>query len=89
MSDIIAEIKKLVKEDRLIMGTERTVKALREGTVEKIFLASNCSEDVRESITHYAEISGAEVVDAGLQNDELGDICKRPHPIAVLGLVKQ
>ncbi|MFC1723089.1 ribosomal L7Ae/L30e/S12e/Gadd45 family protein [Nanoarchaeota archaeon] len=84
----IAEIKKLVKEDKLIIGKDLTMKGLTSGKVEKIFLASNCPTDTRDDIKHYADIGEVEVVDLSIENVELGDICKRPHYIAVMGVKK-
>ena len=88
MADVVGEIKKLIKEDKLVIGTERTMKLLKTGKVQKVYLATNCPEDVRESVEHYAEIGGVEVVDSGLQNTDLGDICKKPFQIAVIALPK-
>jgi ribosomal protein L30E len=88
MSDAITDIKKLLKEEMLIVGTEETLKGLRSGEITKVFLAVNAPDEVRETIQHYAEIEEVEIVDAGVHNDELGDICKKPFSIAVLGLKK-
>jgi len=88
MADTIAEIKKLLKEEKLIIGKDVVLKGLRSGTLEKVFLATNCPEELKASIEHYAGMSGVEIVSAGVANTELGDICKKPFQIAVLGLVK-
>lgn len=89
MADIVGEIKKLVKENKLVIGADETLKGLRTGKFTKIFLASNCSEQLKEDIMHYVGIAGVEVVDTGIVNDELGDICKKPYSIAVMGLLKE
>ena len=89
MADIVAEIKKLVKEERIVIGADETIKGLRTGRFEKIYLASNCSDKIKEDISHYADIAGVEVVDTGVANDELGDVCKKPFSISVMGLLKQ
>lgn len=89
MADMVGEIKKLLKEERLVIGADETMKGLRTGRFEKVYLASNCSERLREDIGHHAGIAGVEVVDTGIVNDELGDICKKPFSIAVMGLLKE
>jgi large subunit ribosomal protein L30e len=88
MADMVTELKKLVKEGKLVIGGDEVMKGLRTGTFAKVYLAANCPEQLKADITHYASLSGAEVVDTGIQNEELGDICKKPFAIAVMGLLK-
>ncbi|MBW2997247.1 ribosomal L7Ae/L30e/S12e/Gadd45 family protein [Candidatus Woesearchaeota archaeon] len=89
MADTIAEIKKLVKEEKLIIGADETVKLLKAGAISRVYLAANCPAQLKQDIEHYAGIGEVEVVDTGLQNEELGDICKKPFKIAVMGLKKE
>ncbi|MBU2560820.1 MAG: ribosomal L7Ae/L30e/S12e/Gadd45 family protein [Nanoarchaeota archaeon] len=88
MADVVAEIKKLLKEKKLVIGKDETLKGLRQGKFAKIFLASNCSDELKGDIGHYASIAGVEVVETSIQNTELGDICKKPFSIAVISLLK-
>ena len=88
MADVISDIKKLLKEEQLVIGADKTIKGLKIGKFLKIYLASNCSDQMRDDIGHYAEIAGVEVVEAGIPNDELGNVCKKPFSISVMGLKK-
>ena len=88
MADVVMEIKKLLSEDKLVIGGNSVVRGLRSGTFSKIYFAANCSEQLREDIERYASIANVEIVDTGIQNTELGDICKKPFAISVLGLKK-
>ena len=83
-----AEIKKMVKGGNFIVGTERTVKGLRTGKIQKVLLSSNCPAKVEKSITYYAQMSGAEMHKLEYPNDELGIICKKPFSISVLAFLK-
>ena len=89
MTDVIAEIKKLVKENKVVIGADETIKGLKAGRFAKIYLAENCSEQLRDDIKRYAGIAGVDVIETGIKNDELGDICKKPFSIAVMGLLKE
>jgi large subunit ribosomal protein L30e len=82
----ISEIRKLLKEKNIIIGTDRTLKNLKLGKIKKVYLSSNCSEKTRESIKHYSELSKASVVKLKYPNDELGILCKKPFSISVLGV---
>ncbi len=82
----ISEIRKLLKEKNIIIGTDRTLKNLKLGKIKKVYLSFNCSETLSKSIKHYSELSKASVVKLKYPNDELGVLCKKPFPISVLGV---
>ncbi len=84
----VDDIKKKIKEEKVIIGTERTIKVLKLGKVEKVFLTSNCPSDVKEDIEHYAKLAKIKVVKLKQPNVELGVICKKPFPISVLSFKK-
>ena len=82
------EIKKLVKSGNFVTGTERSIKQLKLGKIEKILMSSNCPASVEKSIHHYAALNGAEVHKLEVPNDELGIVCKKPFSISVLSFLK-
>ncbi|MBI2140599.1 ribosomal L7Ae/L30e/S12e/Gadd45 family protein [Candidatus Woesearchaeota archaeon] len=83
-----SEIRKLLKEGQLIIGTDRTLKGIKQGKVVRVFLASNTAKETRESIEHYASLAGFEVSILPVLNDELGVVCKKPFSISVLSVKK-
>lgn len=76
----LSELRKVLKEKKVIYGTKVTLKNLKRGNVNKVFLASNCPEDVKKEIKSY----DVDVIELKIPNDELALICKRSHPISVL-----
>jgi large subunit ribosomal protein L30e len=84
----IDDIKKMIKEGKVIIGTSRTIKALKLGKTEKVFLTSNCPEDAKENIEYYAELGKVKVIKLKQPGVELGTICKKPFPISVLSFAK-
>ncbi len=84
----IAEIRKLLKNKGTIIGSERTLKNLKLGKVKKVYLSSNCADDVRDRIEHYSKLSKAEIVKLNYPNLELGILCKKPFSISVLSVMK-
>jgi len=82
------EIKKLIKAKNIVIGTERTIKNLKLGKVEKVIISSNCSEKVLNDLNYYAGLSKAETIKISYPNDELGVICKKPYSISVLSILK-
>ena len=81
----ITEIKKLLKDKNLVIGTERTIKNLKSGKISKIFISSNCPSIVKADIEYYSKLTNAAVVKLKYPNEELGVICKKPFSISVLG----
>ena len=82
------EIKKMLKAGNLVFGTERTIKGLKSGKVQKVLLSSNCPANVEKNINYYAGLSGAEFHKLEYPNEELSVICKKPFPISVLSVFK-
>lgn len=85
---MIGEVKKLLGSEKLILGTDRSMKELRNGTLEKIFIASNADSKVVEDINHYNKLVKFEIEVLKETNEELGTICKKPFSISIIGLKK-
>ncbi len=82
------DIKKLVKDKKVFIGLDETVKNLKLGKVSKVFLTSNCPADVRETIERYSKMAGAEIEQLEIPNDELGIICRKHFFISVMSVKK-
>ncbi len=82
------EIKKNLKSKVLIIGADKTLKALKAKELTKVFVASNAPESLAKDIDYYASIVGVEVEKLALPNDELGVACKKPFSIAAIGMKK-
>ena len=83
-----AEIKKMIKSGNVVIGTERTIKSLKLGKVQKVLVSSNCPNSVENNINYYSGLSGAEVHKLEYPNDELSVICKKSFSISVLAFLK-
>lgn len=82
------EIKKNLEAKKLIIGTSRTLKMLRQGKISKIFLSSNCPAEVKDEIMHFIKFTGSKLVETAYPNDELGVLCKKSFNISVLSVLK-
>jgi len=83
-----AEIKKMLKSGGFILGTEKSIKSLKLGRVQKVLVSSNCPVGVEKDINYYAGLNGTELYKLEYPNDELGVICKKPFSISVLAFLK-
>lgn len=82
------EIQNLLKEGRIVIGTERGIKGLKRGIFEKVLLSSSCPDEVKKDVEHYARLSKIEVVKLKYSNEELGVVCKKPFSISVISVLK-
>jgi len=80
------EIRKLLKEEKLVIGTEKTIKSLKEDKVLRVFISKNCPSYVKQEIV--SNLSKAELVELEQNNQQLGTICKKPYSISVMSLLR-
>lgn len=85
---ILDEIKKSVGNNNVIVGASRTLDALKLGNVSKVFVTSNCKQEVKSEIIKLASLSKAEVVELDISNEELGTLYKKPFSISVVCFIK-
>ena len=52
------ELKKALKEKTLVLGADRTLKRLQNGKCKKVFLASNCPENLKRKIKSWERNQG-------------------------------
>ena len=76
------EIKKLVKENKLVIGTNATLKKLKSNKARKVWLSSNIPGNVKEDILHYANLNNVEVETLNIPNDEFGVLCKKQFSVS-------
>ena len=82
----LTEIKKNLKTEKLVLGSSRTLKLLKEGKLSKIFVSANTPKEMVEDLKYYTKLADVEVEKVDMPNDELGIYCKKPYSISVIGL---
>ena len=88
MADHLTELKKLLDTDKIILGTSRTLKAVKRGEVAKVFTSANVPPSVKEDLSYYSGISGFEIVGLNIPNDELGTVCRKQFAVSVISVRK-
>lgn len=84
----LTEFKKQLKTRKFIIGSNLSLKNLKKGKIESVFLSSNCPGQIEKDINYYAALSKAEILKLQYPNDELGIICKKPFSISVISFLK-
>lgn len=83
-SEVVQELKKLSENKALIIGAEKTIKAMRKNTVKKVYVSATCAEKTKETINHYGLLNKIIIVNLEEKSDALGVICKKPFNISIV-----
>ncbi|MGM5481803.1 MAG: ribosomal L7Ae/L30e/S12e/Gadd45 family protein [Nanobdellota archaeon] len=82
------EIRDNLTTGKLIIGTRRTMKKMKQATIEKVFLAKNCPGLIADDIKHFASLDDVKVEQLNTNCDELGTMCKKPFHVSVVSILK-
>jgi large subunit ribosomal protein L30e len=83
------ELRNALKENKVIIGSKKTIKYLKLGNVKLIILANNCPENIKKDIEHYSKLSGIKIENFDGTAKQLGIFCGKPFAIASLAIVSE
>lgn len=78
------EVKKIVKEKKLYYGADITIRMLKTGKVNEVFVASNCLDRIKRDLRHFCGIANVKLNELEETNEELGSICRKPFSVSVM-----
>lgn len=85
--EFVKMLSKAIAEKRLILGTERTLKALKGGKLSLVAYSENTPEKVKAEIA--SKLGETKEHPFPGTNVELGELSKRPHRVSVVGIAKE
>jgi len=77
-------LKKELKTNKFTLGLNETLKKIKLGKVQNIFLAKDCNSKERDIILNYKKIGKIEVYELDITGIEMGTLCKKQFSISVL-----
>jgi ribosomal protein L30E len=80
----LQDLRDAMKKEKLVFGTAQTIKNLKKGTTKKIFLASNCGDEIENNIKHYAKMNKIEVIKLDKPRAEISVFCRKNFPVSVI-----
>ena len=89
VSPEIKDLKEDLIQGKTIIGTDQVIKSLKNGKLEKIYLASNSPDKITKDIDYYSELAKVPIIKLDLNNEELGVLCKKHFFISVIGIKNQ
>ena len=84
-TEILSQIKKLIENDKIILGSTVILKELKKGNIKKIYLSTNMLKSIKEDIEYYSKLSKVDVMQTKLSNEEFGIMCKKSFLISSIG----
>ncbi len=79
-------LKEAIESKKIIIGKERTLKLLRKGSLQQVYIASNCPKNVKEDVSHYSKLFDIPISQLKENNEELGILCKKPFAISIIAV---
>lgn len=77
----LEELKKDLKRN-VVFGTRRTLKLLKEGKIEKIYLSSDAPIEIEK-------LKGVKIIRMKQGQEELKEICKKKFNVSVISVLKE
>jgi large subunit ribosomal protein L30e len=71
----------------VILGTDKSLKALKLGHAKTVIVASNCPPHVLADVKRYAELAKIPIHIFDGDNTELGLACGKPFSVSVLAIL--
>ena len=81
-------IKEAHKKEKVTIGFDSTLKALRESHIATVFASRNASASMIEDLEHYAELTGAQFSQLNVDSENLGIAVKKQFTVSVVGIRK-
>ena len=81
-------IRKNLSSEKMLFGEEQCLRAVKASKAKKVYVASNAKESLVKDLNRYSRLNGVELVILDVDNLELGAVCKKLYPIAVITLLE-
>ncbi|MCK4967530.1 MAG: ribosomal L7Ae/L30e/S12e/Gadd45 family protein [Candidatus Aenigmarchaeota archaeon] len=78
------EIKNAIIEKTIIIGTNKTLKALEKKEIKQVVIANTCPKDIIDKVNN--DSKKLKITSVNISAKNLGVICRKPFSVCVLGL---
>ena len=84
--DVDKAITLAVKTGKVVLGTKRTLRLVKQGKPQLVIISKNCPMETKEEIHYYGELSEVPIYTYTGTSWELGAVCGRPHMVACMAV---
>ena len=82
------EIRQAVSTGKVILGADKSIKALKLGRAKLVILSSTCQKAVKDDIEHYAKLANVPIYRYPGDGAELGLACGKPFFVNVMVILE-
>ncbi|RLG57309.1 MAG: 50S ribosomal protein L30e [Hadesarchaea archaeon] len=86
--ELSKEIRQAVAAGNVVIGTDKSLKVLKQGKAKLVVVASNCSSEVLADVERYAKLGNVPVHVFDGNSEDLGLLCGKPFLVSVLTIVE-
>ena len=83
----ISELKKMIEGSNMVLGTDKTLKLLKQNKIEKILLSNDSDKQVLDKIRNLSQ--KVEVIQLDKSKENIKEICKKQFNISVIGIISE
>lgn len=76
------------KAKRLVIGSKTVLKKAKIGNIEKVIKSTNCPDNIKKDLEHYAKLSKFEIEDFSGDSKQFGEMCGKPFNVLLIGVKK-
>ncbi len=80
------DIRNAVKENRIVIGSNKVIRGVKNSAFSQVVFASNCPEDTKKDMDRYSQLSGLEVRPFDGNSSQLGQLCGKPFSVLLIGI---
>jgi len=86
---MLEDLKSALEENKVSLGSKKTIKYLKLGKVKMIVIANNCPDNIKRDLEHYAKLTGLKLEIFDGTAKQLGIVCGKPFSIATLAILSE
>lgn len=81
------EIKQVLKTGKYILGYRKSIRAIKTGKAKAVVIASKIPKWMEDDVMYYARLGEIPVIKFKGTSYELGMVCGKPFPVAVMAIL--
>ncbi len=81
------EIKQVLKSGKYILGYRKSIRAIKTGKARAVVIASKIPKWMEDDVVYYAKLGDIPVIKFKGTSYELGMVCGKPFPVAVMAIL--
>lgn len=87
--EVSRKVAQAVATGKVIVGTDKSLKALKQGQAKLVIVSSNCARDKLEDVKYYSKLSNVQLHVFNGDSTSLGLACGKPFSVDMLAVLDQ